>query len=149
MRFYEFNPVAAWTFARIRRENFNDVAGVEHGVERHDFSVDLRADTLVSDRTVDCVGKVDGRAADRQIQHFSFRRENVNFVGENVAFDIFQNSWLSDDSRWVSITSRSQLIWSSILVAPVFLPYISSAPRCRIPRCGAFRTCGSGFQKFP
>lgn len=37
MRFYEFNPVAAWTFARIRRENFNDVAGVEHGVERHDF----------------------------------------------------------------------------------------------------------------
>lgn len=88
--FYEFNPVAAWTFAGIRRENFNDVAGVEHSVERHDFSVDFRADTLVSDRAVDCVGKVDGRAADRQIQHFSFRRENVNFVGENVAFDIFQ-----------------------------------------------------------
>ena len=52
--------------------------------------VHFRADTAVADVGVDGIGKVDGACTARQCDNFSFRRNDICFVGKQIDFNVLQ-----------------------------------------------------------
>ena len=71
-------------------DDFNGIAGFEFGAQGHHGVVDARGDGFVADVGVNGVGEVYGRRSFRQGKDFAFGRQDIDFVGEQVDFDVFQ-----------------------------------------------------------
>ncbi len=87
----------------LRGEDLDGVARGEDGVERHQPSVDPRADAGVTDLGVDRIGEVDRRGPDRQRDHPSLGREDEHLVLFEV--DLQVGHELARD-RWSPAASR-------------------------------------------
>jgi hypothetical protein len=80
-RVHELEPVAARARARhLAREDLDGVAGVERAVERHQPTVDARADAAVPDLGVDRVREVDRCRARGQGDDLALRREDEDLT---------------------------------------------------------------------
>ena len=71
-------------------DDFNGVAGFEFGTQGHHGVVDAGGDGFVSDVGVDGVGEVYGCRTLRQRENFAFRRQDIDFVGEQIDFDVLK-----------------------------------------------------------
>ena len=72
------------------RDDFNGVAGFEFGTQGHHGVVDARGNGFVSDVGVDGVGEVYGCRAFGQRENFAFGRQDIDFVGEQIDFDVLK-----------------------------------------------------------
>ena len=71
-------------------DDFDGVAGFEFGAQGHHGVVDTRGDGFVTDVGVNGVGEVYGRRSFRQGEDFAFGCQDIDFVGEQVDFDVFE-----------------------------------------------------------
>ena len=65
---------------RFRRQDFDLVAILQHGAERHDAAVDLGADGPVAEIGVDRISEVDRGGALGQLDQLALRREGEDAV---------------------------------------------------------------------
>ncbi len=72
------------------RENFNNVAVLELGVEAAHFAVDFDTGNVSADFGVEAVGEVKREGTVRQIDDVTFRGVNEDFVGEKVELELFE-----------------------------------------------------------
>ena len=86
-RLDNFQPVAARAMGLFARDDFDDLAGLEHGGDRHHAAVDLRADHAVADGGMDGVGEVDDRCADGEVDDLAFGRKDIDLFGGQVRLD--------------------------------------------------------------
>ncbi len=75
---------------RFGSQNLDPVTVFQRRRKRHEFAVDLGADTMIADVGVHVVGKIDGGGATRQRDDAAFRGEDIDLVGEQVDLDVFQ-----------------------------------------------------------
>ena len=71
-------------------DDFHRVARFKRGVERHGNAVHARAHATVPDVGVDGVGKINRRCAARQRDDSAFGRNDIDLVGEQIHFNVFQ-----------------------------------------------------------
>ena len=71
-------------------DDFHRIAGFELGTQRHHGVVDAGGDGFVADVGMDGIGEVYGCGTFGQGEDFAFRGKDVDFVGEQVDFDVFQ-----------------------------------------------------------
>jgi hypothetical protein len=70
---------------RVRAGNdFNHVAVLNQGSQRHHAPVHARACTRVTDFRVNHVSEIDGRGAPRQLNYLAHRRERIDVFGIEV-----------------------------------------------------------------
>ncbi len=78
------HPVARRPALGLRRQDLDDLAGLQRVVQRHDAPVDLRADAAMPDVGVHRVGEVERRRTRRQRLDLAGRREDEDLVVEQV-----------------------------------------------------------------
>ena len=81
--FDEGQPIPAWFMARLRN-NFDDVAICQLGLQRQHPGIDLRSYTGVTDLGVNGVGEVDGSGVARQSDDLAFWCKGVDLFGIQV-----------------------------------------------------------------
>ena len=67
-------------------QNFDRIAAGQLMLQRNDFSVDLRADTMVADLGVNRIGKIDRGGSFRHFFDHSFGREHIDHVVKQIEF---------------------------------------------------------------
>ena len=72
------------------RDDFDDVTVLQFGSERDNTVVDLDRSGVVSDVGMDVVSEVQCRGRPWQGDDFGFRGKNVDRVGKEVDFDVFE-----------------------------------------------------------
>ena len=85
----DLEPIAAGTLAVLLGDDFDKVARLQRRVKRHDAAVHLRAYTLVANRGMDAIGKVNRRRAAGQIDDLALGREDEDFIAEQVDLERF------------------------------------------------------------
>ena len=76
-------PVAVWSVIWTVSHNLNRIAALQFIIQRHKFTVDLRANAFVADRAVNAVGEVDWCGTFRKVDDLSGR-------GEEESGDLFR-----------------------------------------------------------
>ena len=83
----DLHPVAGRAVGRGGGQDLDDLAVLDHAVDRNDHAVDFGADHLVADLGVDGVGKIDDRRALRQGDDVALRRKDKDLVVHDVDFE--------------------------------------------------------------
>ncbi len=74
-----------------REGNDLDLVAVgEHGAQRHDAAVDLRADAAIADLGMDGIGEIDRTGAARQRDEIAFGREAEHLVLEHLELGVLE-----------------------------------------------------------
>ena len=70
--------------------DFYRIAGFQLGAQRHHDVIDTRGNGFMTDIGVYGIGKVNRRRTLRQGEDFAFGRQDIDFVGEQIDFDVLK-----------------------------------------------------------
>ena len=70
--------------------DFYRIAGFQLGTQRHHDVIDTCGNGFMTDIGVNCIGKVDWCCTFRQGKDIAFRGNNIDFVREQIDFDMLQ-----------------------------------------------------------
>ena len=70
--------------------DFYRIAGFQLGAQRHHDVIDTRGNGFMTDIGVNCIGKVNRRRSFRQGKDIAFRGNDIDFVREQIDFDMLQ-----------------------------------------------------------